>query len=197
MSEERALTTRGCQATVANGPRKGQPCGNPTIDGYPYCRNHMNLIGTSRGAARYAHKMPPQLREEFLQLLEESNPKSLYPEIANVRTTIGHLLEQASALDEEGRLTLSKKDLEFIYMGTKLVGELVERQAKVNPDKYIPVESVMRIISDIVDIVRTNLPPDFPAIREKIAAEIQKYCMNQVVNKTEGLQDGATKPGNI
>jgi hypothetical protein len=118
-------------------------------------------------------------------MLEDGDPKNLLPEIANLRTLVGKLLEQASSTDEEGNVSLSKKDLEYVYAGMKLIGELTEKQSKINPEKYVPVEEVIRIITDIIGIIRSNLPGDMLAIRERIAGEIQRYCMNQIVNRPE------------
>jgi len=47
------------------------------------------------------------------------------------------------------------------------------------------VDEVIRIITDIIGIIRNNLPADMMPLRERIAAEIQRYCMNQVINRAE------------
>jgi len=152
----------------------------------------MQQIARPRGRNhnRYGNNLPDTLRQNFEEMLEDTDPKNLVPEIANLRTLVGKLLEQTSALDEEGNLTISKKELEYVYAGMKLIGELTEKQNKINPDKFVPVNEVMRIITDIVDIVRNNLPPDMMPIRERIAGEIQRYCMGQVLNRAEGDDRG-------
>jgi hypothetical protein len=189
---ETELVAAGCQGIVANGVRRGQPCNAATVPNYPFCHHHMQQIARPRGRAnnRYGRNLPDTLRQDFENMLEDSDPKNLVPEIANLRTLVGKLLEQTSALDEDGNLTISKKELEYVYAGMKLIGELTERQNKINPDKFVPVSEVMRIITDIVDIVRTNLPPDMMPIRERIAGEIQRYCMGQVLNRPEDSRRG-------
>jgi hypothetical protein len=156
----------------------------------------MQQIGRpqGRGTNRYGHNLPDTLRRDFEEMLEDADHKNLVPEIANIRALVGKLLQQTSAIDEEGNVVISKKDLEYVYAGTKLIGELTEKQSKISPDKFVPVAEVMRIITDIVDIVRTNLPADMMPIRERIAGEIQRYCMGQVLNRAEGTDDAQHQP---
>lgn len=182
-----AVVPNGCQAIITGGPRRGQPCGAPTVPNYPFCHNHMQQIGRPRGHNnRYGPNLPDTLRTNFEEMLEDTDPKNLIPEIANLRTLVGKLLEQTPVIDEEGHLTLSKKELEYVYAGIKLIGELTERQAKINPDKFVPVSEVMRIITDIIDIMRNALAgPDKMQDRERIAGEIQRYCAGQVLNRPE------------
>lgn len=177
----------GCIAIVQSGPKKGQPCGEHVASpAHPYCHKHLMLISRPINRGRYRDHLPEQLRENFDEHMSENEPKNLVPEIANLRTIISHLLEQSAALDDQGNLAISKKDLEFVYAGIKLVGELSERQSKISPDKFLPLTDVMHIISDILNIVRSHLNnQETMPVREKIAEDIRRYCENQIINRGE------------
>ena len=195
MANQSLIISPGCQALIQRGPRRGQQCGAATVTTYPYCHQHLREIAQPARNDRYMSKTPQELRQHFEDMLEDPHPRDLIPEIANLRTLVGHVLEQAGVIGENGQLSMSKKDLEYIYAGFKLIGELTERQSKINPEKFVPVPEVMRIITDIIDIVRNNIPADMMPVRERIAAEIQKYCMSKVVDREEGPEsNGPHKP---
>jgi hypothetical protein len=118
--------------------------------------------------------------------MNDSNPQDLLPEIANLRTMINHIMEEGTVIDEKtGRVMILRKELDYIFAATKLIGDLAEKQAKINPDNMIPANEVMRLIADIVGIIRRNIPVEMITVREKMTNEIQKYCRSEITNKKE------------
>ena len=167
---------------------------------YPYCFKHLRQLGNpaARRAGRYEDSMPDTMREKYEHQLADDRPQDLNPEIAQTRALIDLQWERIrNVVDEEGKVVVTFKDLEYIMALKEQIRKLTETQARVNPEGFVPIGDVRTIFADMITIIRKHIPSDQMQIREKLVAEIQKYCVGEVETKsvmvTAGNQPRASK----
>lgn len=178
-----ALVAR-CQALT----RKGTPCNQPALDNYPFCIHHIGG-GTAINKAhdRYSESMPAVLAPHYHHQLQDDKPKDLTEEIANLRGLLrGLLAKKQNEITEDGKLpTISDDDIVSILQLTEGIGRMVERHAKVSPDRVITVNDVMRIVSRIIDIIHSSIPYEQMDIRGKIVEGINQCITELLAGATE------------
>ena len=167
---------------------------------YPYCFKHLRQRGNpaARHAGRYEDSMPEVMREKYEHQLADDRPQDLNPEIAQTRALIDLQWERIrNIVDEAGNVVVTFKDLEYIMALKEQIRKLTETQARVNPEGFVPIGDVRTIFADMISIIRKHIPSDQMQIREKLVAEIQKYCVGEVETKsvmvTAGNQPRANK----
>ena len=185
-TEGKAFYTK-CNYTSKNSNGDVIVCHNKSISSdYPLCFKHMRQIGNpaARKAGRYEDNMPDLMRERYEHQLADDRPQDLNPEIAQNRALIDLQWDRIrNTVDEDGKVVVTFKDLEYLMALNEAIRKLTETQARVNPEGFVPIEEVRTIFSDMVNIIRKVIPSDQMSMREKLVSEIQKYCGGEIETK--------------
>ena len=125
------------------------------------------------------------MREKYEEQLADGRPSDLVPELANIRALLNvHYERITNTISPDGHIEVTNKDLAIILELIDQIRRLAETQSKINPEKFIPVADVERILRDMIEIIRSAIPQDQVQLREKIAMAITKYCMDELSART-------------
>ena len=190
MNESMQLVTTTCSYKVMNGDTgEYDHCPEPSISPtMPFCFRHVPVPST-KAQTRYDVAMPTKLKEDYIELLKDSKPLDLIPEIAHLRALINeHLHHISSTIPGDGtptRTTPKDKVLLMELMGK--LAKLAEVEAKINPRDFIPIEDVKIMLKGIVDIIAKTVPSADVEVRRRLLNNIKDFC-------NERLSSTAVKP---
>jgi hypothetical protein len=116
--------------------------------------------------------MPSAVKDHYNHQLGDNNPKDLTEELAAVRGWLRWYIDKVKS--NTGDDAVTKEDMGVVISVIEKISNLVEKHAKVNPERVLTVADVTAIITRIIDVIVENIPQDQMAIRGKIVDGIHK-----------------------
>jgi hypothetical protein len=217
------MTSMDQEIVIAQGPpppaapcryvaASGRPCGQPVVEGLPFCAMHVQKTQDAEREARYLQVLPVELRGMFKEQLASGDIKDLSAEVAAARVSLAVIYEQIEKDRNNGTITVTREQRDAIRDALNTIRGLVETQAKVKPDQVITIYEMRVIIGEIVGMIgqalddldtkiesiHRHLPADKIAelrgVRTVLVRKIQNYAREGLTTRAMTMAYGAPPP---
>jgi hypothetical protein len=173
-----SLSLSAPKGTCTAITKKGKPCEQPEIaPGFGLCHAHVryNPINLPK-RSRYLANLHAELQSKFKYQSQDANPKDLQEEIVLLRTYLDQMHHQLANQDK-----IDSDTLVACMNIVELLGRTIERHAKINPERMIPVPVVMTMVSKIIDILNETIPRENVDLRQSVVNAINKYVVTELM----------------